>query len=175
MQYGSNLNLSIEKLSKEIISQYEFNCGNEYINNCFKNSINNIDTADFVYIDRTNDKLVAYYSLSCSSIMINSNSSLINLAPAVEISVFALAQDYQGLLMYEDDDFNLSVHILDKIIEKIVNFTDEQCGAGRIVLYSVPQAYNFYRNYGFNDFIELMKPAASKTTEDCIPMYLNLE
>lgn len=174
MQYGSDVKMSLEKVTQNIIRSYKFDCGNDYINDCFLKSVKNADTTDFVFIDTEANKLIAYYALSCSSIMITSDSDTINLVPAVEISIFSLAKEYQGIIMYEDEEYNLSTYIMDKVVEKIFKFTEEQCGARVIVLYSVPKAYNFYDNYGFSDFVELMKPAASKTLEDCIPMFFNL-
>ncbi len=175
MQYGENLDLALLNLTKNIIDNYKFDCGNDYINKYFKKPLSKKETADFVYIDNKTDKLVAYYSLNCSAIMIDSKSELINLVPAVEISVFALATDYQGLPMQKDTDYNLSNYIMDEVIKKISLFTREQCGSGRVVLYSVPEAYDFYVRNEFEDFVGYMKPAASRITEDCIPMFFRLK
>lgn len=172
MQYGSDLSLSLENLSKKIIDQYEFNCGNEYINSCYSKSMDNIETADFVFIDTNKNDIVAYFSLTCSAIMVEMEKSAINLVPAVEISIFALAVDYQGMPMTDKrTSSKLSKFLFEMIINRVYDFTEEYCGAGRVVLYSVPKAYNFYKKFGFSDFSSIMRGDASTALKDCIPMY----
>lgn len=52
-----------------------------------------------------------------------------------------------------------------------MDFTDDYCGASRIVLYSVPEAVSFCKRNGFDDFKEFMNPDQSLDVADCVPMY----
>ncbi|MBP0977029.1 MAG: hypothetical protein J6P89_02485, partial [Oscillospiraceae bacterium] len=60
------------------------------------------------------------------------------------------------------------------VIGHIFNFTEEQCGADKIILYSVPDALNFYSRNGFSVFEDYMKPSSDWFTDGCIPMYMDL-
>ena len=72
------------------------------------------------------------------------------------------------------DEGNLSDMLFSDIISYIYDFTDNQCGADKIILYSVPNAKNFYQRNGFCEFQEFMKPSTSWFTDGCIPMYMDL-
>ena len=61
-----------------------------------------------------------------------------------------------------------------KMISKIYEFTEEICGADKVILYAVPKAKNFYEKNGFTVFPPFMLQSESRFLEGCIPMYLDL-
>ena len=79
---------------------------------------------------------------------------------------------YQDIQYCEDKSFGcLSNVIFDKVIADIYEFTENYCGADKIILYSVPSAYEFYNRAGFCDFEEYMLQSDDKFLDGCIPMY----
>lgn len=149
-----------------------FDCGNEYINGFIRDTaIDDVDSTTFIYIDNTGNKVVCAYSLACSGIVANiSNKTLIY--PAVEIKVFALDKEYQHKV-YNKSVGTYGDLFFSYIIRSIAEFTDNYCGASRIVLYSVPEYINFYKRNFFKNFEPFMNPDESETNRDCIPMFFN--
>lgn len=178
-QYGNQINLSdaikMTESQKDIVQT--FNCGNEVINEYLKTkACDDPQTVTFIVKDQENDMVICYYSLSCSGLILeHGHANKITVYPAVEIKMFAIDEKYQHLPYSEDaDEGNLSDMLFSDIISYIYDFTDNQCGADKIILYSVPNAKNFYQRNGFCEFQEFMKPSTSWFTDGCIPMYMDL-
>ena len=56
--------------------------------------------------------------------------------------------------MEDDDGDTLALTILEYIkYNLIMDFTESVCGASRIILYSVPDAVNFYKNSKIHIFL----------------------
>lgn len=174
--YGENIKLSTPKLlTKDDISLIKsFDCGNEVINDYLKeHAYNDPQSATFVIYDTEVNQAISYYSLSCSGFVINQNSHIL-IYPAVEIKMFAVDDKYKHIPFSQDDDFTLSDYIFCSVISKIYDFTENECGADKIILYSVPKAENFYRKNGFIRFHEFMLKSESMFLNGCIPMYMDL-
>lgn len=149
----------------------DFDCGNEYINNFVRNkAVDDVDSTTFLYVDNNTGKVVCAYTLSCSGIVAELNEK-IYIHPAVEIRIFALSNEYQHKRY---DEYNTYGDIfLADVISSIDYFTENYCGASRIVLYAVPQYKTFYERNSFKTFCDFMKQDESSYNEDCIPMFYN--
>ena len=96
--------------------------------------------------------------------------------PAIEIDYFAIDEEYQGLKYDETDDdepFNLSDALFGDIlgvcleVSKIIAFKF-------LILYSVPEAKNFYKKHNFEEFYKFMNKINNTHVEECIPMFLEI-
>lgn len=178
MIYGQDIKKEIIRFTaEEKDSVKNFNCGNEVINSYLKEkACDDPQTVTFIVKDKNNNMVICYYSLSCSGLVLDHGTgNKITIYPAVEIKMFAIDENYQHM-PYSDDteEGNLSDMLFADVIAYIYRFTDEQCGADKITLYSVPDAVNFYSRNGFNEFREFMKPSTSWFLDGCVPMYMDL-
>ena len=177
MIYGKDIKTETMLLSEEHSNLIKnFNCGNEVMNDYLIEKANHDPQATtFITVDTNNNSVISYYTLSCSGLVLTHGYDKITVYPAVEIKMFAIDENYQHLPYSEDpDDGNLSNMLFSDVIGHIYCFTDEQCGADKILLHSVPDAHNFYLRNGFSDYEEFMKPSTSLFTDGCIPMYMDL-
>lgn len=179
MTYGESLNISerIKMTEKLKASVQDFDCGNEEINKYLKEkSFDDSKATTFIIKNNDDGSIICYYTLCCSGLVINTNDGkLFSMYPAVEIKMFAVDENYQHMpYCDEPDTCNLSDMLLYDVIAHINDFTEDECGADKIILYSVPRAKKFYKDNLFNEFEEFMKPASSYFTDACIPMFMNL-
>lgn len=170
--------LVIEKIShNDLVHINSFDCGNEALNTYLrKDALTDPDSVTYIVYDSDTNILVAYFSLSCGAIYFDvgykENIKFMTYR-AVEIKNFAVCRAYQDL-KFRDEDENLvlfSAALLEHIkLDIIFHFTENHCGASRIILYSTPVAVKFYRNSGFKDFLENFIYDSSPYLEDCVPM-----
>lgn len=152
-----------------------FDCGNAEINKYVK-YIAKKDTraVSFFRKDIETNNVIQFYTVSCSGIMMKYDNKIV-VIPAVEIEYFAIDDKYKHLKYSIDDDCSFSNTLLDGLIGDISYFTENYCGADKIVLYSVPKAVNFYKRSGFKIFDkDIMEPSKHPFLEGCIPMYFDL-
>lgn len=176
MFYGKDINNEPILLTKDYITLVQkFNCGNEVINNYLKNNAYNDSKATtFIVLDTKLNEIICYYSLNCSGFVID-NGNNFTIYPAVEIKMFAIDEKYQHMPYSESiEDGNLSDMLFSEVIGFIYSFTDNFCGADKVILYSVPEAESFYIRNGFKRFESFMLQSTSLFLDGCIPMYLNL-
>lgn len=91
--------------------------------------------------------------------------------------MFAIDEKYQYMKYSDDvyeDNLNLSDMLFAEVISFIYDFTDNFCGADEVILYSVPDAENFYLRNGFKRFENFMLESSELFTDGCIPIYMNL-
>lgn len=174
---GKDIRYKFKKLS--IHNHYllkKFHCGNEQIDDDLRSKVlNNPQMTTFLVInsDKPED-IICIYSLSCSGYVCNLYSK-IYVYPAVEIKYFAISKEYQDIRFSDEiDDGCLSNMILYEIINDIMDFTDNYCGADKIILYSTPQAIEFYEKCGFQKFTEFMVKSEDLYLDGCVPMYMDL-
>ena len=74
--------------------------------------------------------------------------------PAAEIKYFAIDKTYQHKSY--DDDFKFSDLMLCEVLKKLIEISEEAISFDYILLYSVPEAVNFYKRNGFCEFTEFM-------------------
>lgn len=176
-QYGNSINLSdpIKMTKNEINLVKDFDCGNEVINEYLKSKSHcDPQTVTYIVIDNDNGSVICYYSLSCSGFVIESNHKF-TIYPAVEIKMFAIDENYQHMPYSEDiEDGSFSDILFSDVIGFIYDFTENYCGADKIILYSVPDAKSFYIRNGFTEFMEYMLKSESWFLDGCVPMYLDL-
>lgn len=176
VKYGCEIDLTVEALeSKHKKYLKEFNCGKESLDKYFKNdALNDVDATTHIFIDKKAKKAIALVSLSCSGIMVNSSNKFY-IYPAVEIKVFALNEEYKHLKYSNEknDNEKLSDKIFNYIVYKLIDdFTNDYCGACRIVLYSLPEAVSFYKDrHHFKDFTCYMVPNDERYLEGCVPLF----
>ena len=151
-----------------------FCCGNAYIDNYFANEIlKDSDAVSYCFwTDETKQELVGIASLSCSGILVTSHSQL-SLHPAVEVKIFAVDVKYQHKT-FPNEGENWSDYCWYYLMKIIYDITKNSCGASHVVLYSVPDAVNFYKRKHFNCFTDDMTKPANWSIQDCEPMFVNL-
>ena len=175
--YGNQIAIELPvKVGKENNAYIQsFNCGNEVMNEYLKyQAEDDAQAVTFILIDQTARAIIGYYSLSCSGFIVESMGHF-TIYPAVEIKLFAIDEHYQHLpYSVEKEDGTFSDYIFRFVISKIYEFTEEICGADKVILYAVPKAKNFYEKNGFTVFPPFMLQSESRFLEGCIPMYLDL-
>lgn len=150
----------------------EFDCENDYLNKFVQDTaVDDVDSTTFIYVNNKTKKAVCAYSLACSGIVANISNKLY-IYPAVEIKVFALDKEYQHKKFSESRKTGTYGDVfLAYVISSIGEFTENYCGASRIVLYSVPEYVNFYKRNFFRCFEDFMSPDESIENQDCVPMF----
>lgn len=160
----------------EDLKGISFNCGNEYIDNYYKENKIFLDNDAVTYCfwtDESKRALVGIASLSCSGIIIKSKTQFY-LEPAIEIKIFAVDEKYQHVTFPDEEtNENWSDYCLFYLFE-IIDDICTHCGAAHIVLYSVKQAEGFYKRHHFERFKELMERPSNREIDGCIPMFINL-
>lgn len=127
----------------------------------------------YIYRNTANGEAVAFCSLSCSTIAEEKNDGLMSYAPAILVDKFMVDLRYRHIQYFRDNDKHVlaSMIFLD-MIEYIEELVKKVIGAQYIVLYSVQEAHNFYRNRcDMEDFKEYMRRTNDFRTNDCIPMF----
>ena len=174
--YGEDIELSYELLTKENECKLAgFNCGNEELDKYIKTHCASADDmVTRIVIDSEKGKVVCVYSLSASSIIWVSYGKYYY-APAIEIKVFALDEEYQNVrYSCDENDGCLSNILLSGVINQILDITDNCCGANLVSLYSTPSAIQFYKK---NDFIEYPEDALhsdDRFLDGCTPLYMRI-
>lgn len=178
---ANKIKFSFLKLNPKYLAYLnDFSCGNVEIDNKLRESLEDSQIVSFLVFDgdpddtSNNAKLVGVYSLSCSGFIYRFNEKMY-IYPAVEIKYFAIDKRYQDRPFSDDpDDGCISNMILYKVIAQVFDFTENYCGADKIILYSTPNAVEFYKKAGFEDFKEYMLKSSDRFLNGCTPMYLNL-
>lgn len=176
VEYGQQIPVRVERLNRENnrLAWYFF-CGNDTIDQFFQNeALNDPTTVTYLVIDDSRDRLLAALTIACSAIFHSKKRHLSTLLSAIEVVYFAVDLSYQGLPYRPGDDKSLSHYLFSYLIEMIRTISREQVGAAKIVLYSVPEAANFYRRLGFKSFETNMYGDQGTFLSDCKPMYFDL-
>ena len=143
----------------------EFDSGYSVFNDYLRNSM---DSAVIHYIcDKETDRLVAYFSLVASGILLGDPNNL-NAIPAIEIKMFALDKRCQGS--------GLASCFLDVAVDMIKFIACEYVGAEAIILYSVPveRVVKLYESKGFERIGGVLTAFKSDFTNGCIPMFMEI-
>ena len=176
VNYGQEIPVRIEVLNhaNERMTRYFF-CGNPAIDEYFRCFAADDATAvTYLVIDENNQKLLAALTIACSAIFLSKKQQFSTLMSAIEVVYFAVDVDYQGLRYRPGDDRSLSHYLFSYLIEMIRGISRDHVGAAKIVLYSVPEAFNFYRRLGFSTFGSTMYGDRGTFVKDCVPMYFDL-
>ena len=176
VNYGQEIPVRIEVLThaNERMTRYFF-CGNPAIDEYFRCFAADDATAvTYLVIDENNQKLLAALTIACSAIFLSKKQQFSTLMSAIEVVYFAVDVDYQGLRYRPGDDRSLSHYLFSYLIEMIRGISRDHVGAAKIVLYSVPEAFNFYRRLGFSTFGSTMYGDRGTFVKDCVPMYFDM-
>ena len=174
--YGHEIPVRIEVLShaNERLTRYFF-CGNPAIDEYFRNfAADDAAAVTYLVIDENNEKLLAALTIACSAIFLSKKQQFSTLMSAIEVVYFAVDVDYQGMRYRPGDDRSISHYLFSYLIEMIRSISRDHVGAAKIVLYSVPEATNFYRRLGFTPFRSSMYGDLGTFVKDCVPMYFDL-
>ncbi len=176
VNYGQEIPVRIEVLThaNERMTRYFF-CGNPAIDEYFRCfAADDATSVTYLVIDENNQKLLAALTIACSAIFLSKKQQFSTLMSAIEVVYFAVDVDYQGLRYRPGDDKSLSHYLFSYLIEMIRGISRDHVGAAKIVLYSVPEAFNFYRRLGFSTFGSTMYGDRGTFVKDCVPMYFDL-
>lgn len=176
VNYGQQIPVRVETLTEQN-SKYTryFFCGNPSIDDYFKfDALDDATAVTYLIIDELNEKLLAAFSISCSAIFLSKKAQFSTLMSAIEVVYYAVDVDYQGLRYRPGDDRSLSHYLFSYLIEMVRGISRSHVGASKIVLYSVPEAKNFYLRLGFTPFRGSMYGDRGTYVRDCVPMYFDL-
>lgn len=172
---GKDIKYKICLRSPDDIPLGDFTCGKEKIDKIIRNNAL-ANCVTYLVKNQPGDKIIAYCSLSCSGIH-QQIGNIIQVYSAIEIKCFAVL-DKLHKLPYDNDDEHF--YFSDKILCEMVNIcrdiSENQVGAGCIVLYSVPEALNFYQRNNFKSFDEyaLKFRENIRFLDGCTPLFLDL-
>jgi len=162
----------LKEVSHHLLSG--FHCGNESIDTYFQSqAVSDDDAVTYCFLDDDLKTIIALSSLSCNGIIVTS-SKMIYTYPAVEIKMFAVNETFKHQCVPGGDGMHWSDYCFNITIAKIYEFTEKYCGASRMFLYAVPQAYNFYVRQGMRPFTDLLHGDDRMYLDGCIPMYMHL-
>ena len=176
VNYGQEIPVRVEVLtpSNERLTRYFF-CGNPAIDDYFRlYAADDAAAVTYLVIDENNDKLLAALTIACSAIFLSKKQQFSTLMSAIEVVYFAVDVDYQGMRYRPGDERSLSHYLFSYLIEMIRGISRDHVGAAKIVLYSVPEAWTFYRRLGFIPFHSAMYGDRGTFVKDCVPMYFDL-
>lgn len=182
--------IEIEKLDKkhnDITKTFE--CGNDYMDEFLKkNAINDRLSTTHLFIDKKNNLLLGFFSLSASGVSLNmsnpnverSKKNRFNIS-AIEISYFALNKPFKHMFFdeiteKENENYFLSDILFEKVIEYIIELR-KYIGFRNIILYSVPNSkdenrpLDIYERFNFASFTDYMEKNNKRFLEGCIPLF----
>ena len=172
--YGNEVKYKITDLSsvdEKLIE--DFSCGNDEIDKVIKNR-NSIEGTVKLVVDEEKECLIAFISYQASGIRLCYCNDAIT-KPALQINYFAMDSRYQHLPYgnsEEDDKYNLSDDIFCRFLNIFGNISDEHLYFEYIILYSVPNAKNFYKRNSFEAFNIYMSPDRYNYLDGCSPMFM---
>ena len=175
-EYGQQIPVRIEVLSpkNQRLTRYFF-CGNPAIDDYFRlEAADDATAVTYLVIDENDEKLLAALTISCSAIFLSKKHQFSTLMSAIEVVYFAVDVEYQGLRYRPGDQRSLSHYLFSYLIEMMRDISREHVGAAKIVLYSVPEAWHFYKRLGFIPFTGGMYGDRGTFVRDCVPMYFDL-
>lgn len=175
-EYGQQIPVRVEILSEgNRRLTRSFFCGNPAIDDYFRfDALDDATAVTYLVIDESREKLLAAMTISCSAIFLAKKMQLSTLMSAMEVVYFAVDVEYQGLRYRPGDERSLSHYLFSYLIELMRSISREHVGAAKIVLYSVPDAANFYRRLGFVPFRSSMYGDRGTFVKNCVPMYFDL-
>lgn len=175
-EYGQQIPVRIEVLrpQNQRLTR-DFFCGNPAIDDYFRlEAADDATAVTYLVIDENDEKLLAALTISCSAIFLSKKHQFSTLMSAIEVVYFAVDVEYQGLRYRPGDQRSLSHYLFSYLIEMMRDISREHVGAAKIVLYSVPEAWHFYKRLGFIPFTGGMYGDRGTFVRDCVPMYFDL-
>lgn len=178
--YAKDIDFKIVRIKDITLEQLsKFDCGEEVFNRYLKEKAKTYkDATTYIILDRSDNSVLAYFSLSATGVQTNYGKHTHFNMPAIEISMFAIDKKLKRLYYDEEIEkegypYYFSDLVLFKalqIIEKISKYV----GARVIILYSVPKAIEFYTRNDFIPFDNYMVPSEKFFLKGCIPVYISI-
>lgn len=122
------------------------------------------NTCTTLFLDESDNTLVAFCSTKCSSLKVKGND-ILSLCPCVEIAALCVDDRYRYM--------GIGQTIIRHIIQQICNIKIT-VGVQLIILFALPEAVQFYLKLNFRKITHGMKIFYSPMHEGCIPMYFTL-
>ena len=175
-EYGQQIPVRVEVLSEENRKFCRnFYCGNSSIDTYFRcEALDDATAVTYLIIDDDQQKLLAAMTVSCSAIFLSKKQQFSTLLSALEVVYFAVDVSYQGMRYRPGDSRSMSHYLFSYLIEMLRDISRTSVGAAKIVLYSVPEAENFYMRLGFVPFQSSMYGDRGTFVRGCVPMYFDL-
>lgn len=179
-RYGNEITVDIQVLTNEnTVYLKNFKCGNVSIDYYFNKCAQNDDTSvTYLFIDSEKDRLIACMTISCSAIFCRENPEedklLSTVLSAMEIKYFAVDDLYKHIPYIKGSPYSLSHYIFIYMLSQMREISHTVIGASKVVLYSVPDAVNFYRRCKFKEFGDSMYGDEGSYLQGCVPMYFDL-
>ena len=176
--YGKEIKYSIKDLSSVDEKLIEgFSCGNNEIDKVIK-SRNSLEYTVKLVIDDEKECLIGFIAYQASGIRLYYENTAVT-KPALQINYFAMDSHYQHLPYdnseeLQDDKYNLSDAIFCDFLKLFRNISDKHLYFEYIILYSVPNAKNFYIRNCFEEFNVYMSPDKYRYLDGCLPMYMSI-
>ena len=175
--YGKDYPISVQVLDESNRRYVEdFFCDNSAIDNYFRRlAVDDKQAVTYIFIDEMNDAIIACVTLACSAIFLKeAKKQFSTIVSAMEIQYFAVDEEYKHIKYEEGSSFTLSYYILVYMLDLMKELSHTSIGAAKIILYSVPEAINFYKKCRFSEFGEGMLGDKGEFVEGCLPMYLDI-
>lgn len=176
--YGKQVKYSVIDLSsvdEKLIE--DFSCGNNEIDRIIKNK-NSPESTIKLVMDDKKKCLIGFIAYQASGIRLYYENTAIT-KPALQINYFAIDSRYQHLQYDNHEDFqenkyNLSDEIFCEFLKLFRKISEEFLYFEYIILYSVPNAKNFYIRNFFEEFNTYMSPDKYRYLDGCLPMYMSI-
>jgi len=176
-RYGNSIHVSIELLKLDNRHYTEnFYCKNRVIDYYFREVAPYDETAvTYLFIDVDEDAPIACVTLACSAIFTTDTAEQFStIQSAMEILYFAVDENYKHIPYIKGSPLTLSHYILSYMLEQMREYSHTIIGASKVVLYSVPEAVNFYDRCDFKEFGDTMYGDKGTFVDGCVPMYFDL-
>lgn len=146
-----------------------FDCGDPVFNERLYEDAANPDHVSYCFVDRNTQEVVCYASLASTVV----SDRIGEPVPAVEIKAFAVNSKYQHMQYSRtmDKKTTLSVAFLFYMCGVVQEICETHLGARFLVVYSVPNAVNFYKKAFFDEMDEEMQVVHALDNEGCKALY----
>ncbi len=181
-KYGCDISISFRRIDvndEELLQN--FKCEDGAIADFIKKeSLKTNDNVSYIFLDDDANRVICFCSIHCTAISTtkfdHKGNPFLYPVPTIEISFFAVDEDYRGLRYEETSDKNdtLSCALFYYMLSHIKSISIKDVGATHVCLYSVPNAINFYRKCQFKKFEEYMSSDEYYFVEGCTPMFCTL-
>lgn len=149
----------------------DFSCGRTEFDEKLIQMRKQDEGTTYVFFDNIHTKIIGYCTFATSGLRLTYEKDVITQS-AAEIKYFAISTIYQHK-NYEEN-MNFSDFMMCELIRHLINIADNHISFNYILLYSVPNAINFYSRNGFYTFQKYMTKDSYTYIDGCIPMYFQL-
>lgn len=132
----------------------------------------------YVFVNRENNDIVGFYTINCSSIIVTESDithqdKYKTIYPAIEISHFAIDKKYRHInLTHISSKYQTLSHLMFMCaMYEITQIAKNIINASYIILYSTPEAINFYKNCGMCEYDKRYMIDELPNLKSCVPMY----